>query len=163
MSTVNHQGIRYLPPKQGETLWVMGDQVTFKTDADHDGMTIFESVITPGGGPPPHVHKQQEEAHYVLEGTFSFLNGTEWIKAPAGSFILIPRGVRHAFRNVGATNGRLLSSNNLPGKHEAWFRHVGVPITDPATFRPPKGMPDMVDVVSSAAREDIYLEAPDHA
>jgi mannose-6-phosphate isomerase-like protein (cupin superfamily) len=160
MSVISQPGIRYLPPEAGEPLWVLGDQVTLKTDGERDGVTVFVSTIPPGGGPPPHIHQKQEEAHYVLEGTFSFLNGTEWIEAPTGSFIFIPRRVVHTFRNTGTVTGRLISTNNLPGSHERWFRHVGVPIADRATFRPPEGAPDMQDVLSSAAREDIHLLLP---
>ena len=158
MSMSNQQGISYLPPEGGETLWVLGD----KTDGERDGLRLFVSTISPGGGPPPHIHYLQEEAHYVLEGTFSFLNGNEWIEARAGSFIWIPRGVRHTFRKTGSQPGQLFSTNTLPEAHERWFRYVGVPVTYQASFQPPEGSPDMEDVLSSAAREDIHLELPDH-
>ncbi|GAC1447809.1 MAG: hypothetical protein PVSMB4_03980 [Ktedonobacterales bacterium] len=162
MPAINQQGITYLAPGEGETLWVLGDQVTIKADGESDGITLFVSTIPCGGGPPPHVHHKQEEMHYVLEGTFAFLSGDEWITAEAGSFIHIPHGVLHTFRNTGSETGRLFSTNTLPGAHERWFRHVGVPITDSASFRPPEGAPDMEDVLASAAREDIHLMPPDH-
>lgn len=157
MSTISQQGIKHLASGEGEKLWILGDQVILKADGERDGLTLFVSTISPGGGPPPHVHHQQEEAHYVLEGTFSFLNGDEWIEAPAGSFIFIPRETLHTFRNTGTETGWLISTNNLPGSHERWFRHVGVPYVDSATFRPPKNPPDMNDVLSSAAQEDIHM------
>ncbi len=48
-------------------------------------------------GPPPHVHRQHEEAFYILEGAFTFaLGGTEYA-APAGSLVVVPRGTRHSF------------------------------------------------------------------
>lgn len=162
MATTEQRGITHLSPGEGERLWVLGDQVTFKTDGERDGLTLFVSTIPPGGGPPPHIHHKQEEAHYVLSGTFSFLNGDTWIEAPAGSFLWIPRGVVHTFRNTGAETGQLFSTNTLPGSHERWFRHVGVPITDPAAFQPPADAPDMADALASAAREDIHLMLPEH-
>lgn len=160
MSTTTQQGIKYIPPGEGERLWVLGDQVTLKTDGENDGLTMFVATIMPGGGPPPHVHKEQEEAHFVLEGTFSFLSGDTWIEAPAGSLIFIPRRTVHTFRNVRTTTGRLVSTNNFPGSHERWFRHIGVPMPDPVMFEPPKDPPDMEDVMSSAAHEDINFMAP---
>lgn len=162
MATGTWHQITHLPPGAGESLWVLGDQVTFKTDGERDGLTLFVSTIPPGGGPPPHVHHQQEEAHYVLEGSFSFLGGDAWIEARAGSFVWIPREVVHAFRNTGSVTGRLLSTNTFPGAHERWFRHVGVPIPDSTSFQPPDGAPDMADVLTSAAREDIHFMARDH-
>jgi quercetin dioxygenase-like cupin family protein len=162
MAATEQRGITLLRPGEGETLWVLGDRVTFKADGGRDGLTLFVSTIPPGGGPPPHVHHEQEEAHYVISGTFSFLNGETWIEAPAGSFLWIPREVVHTFRNVGTETGQLFSTNNLPGSHERWFRHVGVPIEDPATFRPPTGTPHMADVLASAAREDIHIMPAEH-
>jgi hypothetical protein len=50
MSTSNQQGINYLPPEGGETLWVLGDQVTFKADGERDGVTLFVSTIPPEVG-----------------------------------------------------------------------------------------------------------------
>ena len=128
MSTNNQPGIRYLPPEAGEALWIMGDQVTFKTDGTHDGLTLFVSTIPPGGGPPPHIHYLQEEAHYVLEGTFSFLNGDEWIEAPAGSFLWIPRGVRHTFRNTGAQPGGSSQATPCPEHTSAGFGMSASPL-----------------------------------
>ncbi len=160
MSTVSQEGLRSVAPGAGETLWVLGDRVTLLADGERDNLTMFVATIPPGGGPPPHVHHKQEEAHYIIEGTFSFLNGSEWIQAHAGTFVLIPRGVVHTFRNTGDRDGRLVSTDNLPGSHERWFRHVGVPIRDSASFRPPDTPPDMEDVLRSAAQEDIVMLLP---
>jgi mannose-6-phosphate isomerase-like protein (cupin superfamily) len=162
MSATGLQEFTYVAPETGESLWILGDQVTFKVDGERQGLTFFVSTIPVGGGPPPHIHHKQEEAHYVLEGTFSFLNGHEWVEAVTGSVVCIPRGVLHTFRNLGPGTGRLISTSNYPGSHERWFRHVGVPITDSSTFRPPETPPDMEDVLASAAREDIHImvEAP---
>ena len=48
--------------------------------------------------PPPHVHREREEVFYIVQGTFTFLLGEEQLQAPAGSLVLIPRGVTHSFR-----------------------------------------------------------------
>jgi hypothetical protein len=50
MSTSNQQGISFLSPEGGETLWVLGDQVTFKADGERDGVTLFVSTIPPEVG-----------------------------------------------------------------------------------------------------------------
>lgn len=161
MDKVQQSTATYLPPGAGESLWILGDQVTFKADGERDGLTLFVSTIPSGGGPPPHIHYQQTEAHVVLEGTFSFLSGDTWFEAETGSCVIIPRGVLHTFRNNGSAPGRLVSTNSMPGSHERWFRHVGVPITDRATFTPPTAAPDMADVLASAADEDIHMMPPD--
>jgi mannose-6-phosphate isomerase-like protein (cupin superfamily) len=70
------------------------------------------SVITmaPGRhGPRPHVHDNEDDAFYVLEGEITFLLGNEEIPAPAESFVLVPPGVRHTFVNHGTAPARMLN------------------------------------------------------
>ncbi len=155
------QGVVRVPPGEGETLWVLGDFVAFKADGESVGLSVFEGLIPPQGGPPPHVHHQQEEAFYVLEGTFSFLSGNETIEAEPGSFMWIPRGTLHTFKNTGAQNGRVLVTSTLPGSHERFFREVGVHVSDRASFEAPADPPDMEKVMSSAERNDIHFVLPE--
>jgi mannose-6-phosphate isomerase-like protein (cupin superfamily) len=51
---------------------------------------------------PLHVHHADDEAWYVLEGALGFIRGDERLEAPAGSAVLVPRGVPHAFWNATA-------------------------------------------------------------
>ena len=73
------QGVVRVHPGEGETLWVLGDFVAFEADGESTSLSFFEGVVPPEGGAPPHIHHQQEEAFYVLEGTFSFLSGDKTI------------------------------------------------------------------------------------
>jgi hypothetical protein len=43
----------------------------------------------------------------VLEGDFELLRDGQWVKAPVGEVLFAPRGNVHAFRNAGATMGRI--------------------------------------------------------
>ena len=56
----------------------------------------------------PHIHARSLEAFYVLEGRFTFTLGSEDFEAVPGSFVLIPRGVRHLMR-AEAGGGRFLT------------------------------------------------------
>ena len=64
--------------------------------------------MPPGEGPPFHVHPDQDEALYVLEGTFRFRLLDDVRAASAGTFVFVPRGMHHTWQNVGDTSGRLL-------------------------------------------------------
>ncbi len=163
MSTTSEQAVTYVPAEAGETLWVLGTFVTFKTDGEHDKLSFVEGTIPPGAGPPPHIHYQQEEAFYVLGGTFSLLIGDKTVTGSPGSFLLVPRGTVHTFQNTGPATGKILITNNLPGAHERFFRAVGVPVSDIASFTPPDGPPDMQHVLSSAERNDIHFILPETA
>jgi quercetin dioxygenase-like cupin family protein len=73
----------------------------FTRSADPDGGEVLhvETWVEPGGGVPPHVHPAMEERFNVLDGRPSFLTGREWREAGRGEEIVVPAGVRHAFRN----------------------------------------------------------------
>lgn len=68
-------------------------------------------------GPGPHAH-DSDDVFYVVEGTMDFLVGDEWIDAPAGSFVLVPGGTTHAFRNSGDVRAGALNVG-APGGFEA--------------------------------------------
>ena len=66
-------------------------------------------------GPPPHVHEREDEAFFVLEGTFEILCGDRTVRLSVGQYAFGPRGVPHAFRNVGSGTGRILTIINPAG------------------------------------------------
>ena len=71
-------------------------------------LTLMESAgQSPGDGPPMHVHENEDEAFYVIEGTYTWLRGEQRIEARAGDVIWLPRGIPHTFI-VGPGGGRML-------------------------------------------------------
>ena len=63
--------------------------------------------VRPGGGVPPHIHPHQDELFMVLEGEVRFTLGRRKELRVAGESILVPAGVRHAYRNTGPTLARM--------------------------------------------------------
>jgi quercetin dioxygenase-like cupin family protein len=88
----------------------LGDHVTFKIRGSDSGgtVTVFETQVAPGAGPPLHVHANEEEVIYVLDGKFRFQLGDEVTDAAHGALMFVARGVPHCFQNVGYGRGRLL-------------------------------------------------------
>jgi len=72
---------------QGRTIAVVGDVYRFLVTGDETGgkYAIWEAIVLPGGGPPPHVHSREEEGFYILEGQITFQVGQQRIVASAGS------------------------------------------------------------------------------
>lgn len=58
--------------------------------------TLIEQQMHAGGGPPTHMHPQ-DEGFYVVEGACTFNAGGQSVKAGAGTFISIPRDTPHSF------------------------------------------------------------------
>ena len=99
-------------PATGRTVAIVGDVYRFlAVGEDTDGRyALFEAVVAPGGGPPPHVHSREEEGFYVLEGEVTFLAGEERIVAGPGVFINMPVGTQHTFKNESGQPARMLIS-----------------------------------------------------
>lgn len=57
---------------------------------------------------PPHTHTNEDELFYVLEGGIGVTIGDEVYTAPAGSCVLKPRGISHAFWNPGPEPARII-------------------------------------------------------
>ncbi|RSL17039.1 cupin domain [Edaphobacter aggregans] len=71
-----------------------------------DGAFILAEWQDPGGPPDPprliaplHVHHNDDEAWYVLEGTLRIKSGDNEIEASAGSSVFVPRGTPHTYWN----------------------------------------------------------------
>jgi mannose-6-phosphate isomerase-like protein (cupin superfamily) len=70
--------------------------------------TILEARVPPLIGPPTHLHKEREEVFEVLEGAFRFRCAGEEFDVAPGTTVVVPRGVEHAWANIGSRHARLL-------------------------------------------------------
>lgn len=61
-------------------------------------LTLIESTID--GGPPRHLHRNEDESFYVLAGRLEVECGEDRFTARRGAFVFLPRNVPHAFRSV---------------------------------------------------------------
>jgi quercetin dioxygenase-like cupin family protein len=146
------QEVLFLPPGGGRSYDVGGMRGTIKADGpESDGRQCFsEWTLEPRDqGPPPHLHKQHQEAFYVVDGTMTFQVGEEEIEAPAGSFVLIPAGIVHKFSNP--TDAPATCVNVwLPGGFEEYFSHM---LGRMASQDPP----EPAEVVKLSADYDVFF------
>jgi mannose-6-phosphate isomerase-like protein (cupin superfamily) len=84
------------PPLAGNVLGAVGANFVVAEWKDLGG---------PPGPPrwiaPLHLHRNDDEAWYVLEGTLCVRVGREVVEAPAGSAVFVPRGTPHTYWNPG--------------------------------------------------------------
>jgi mannose-6-phosphate isomerase-like protein (cupin superfamily) len=74
----------------------------FKADENEtdEKYSVSEWWLEPNsGGPGAHLHEDNDEVFYVLEGTTTFLVGDKWIDAGKGTFLRIPAKTMHDFKN----------------------------------------------------------------
>jgi quercetin dioxygenase-like cupin family protein len=102
----------FVGPEEGKDLTnpIGGGMVVKIRDEDTTGAySVHDNIIPPGSpGPRPHLHRHHEETFYVLEGELTVKIGPRKIEAPAGSFVVVPRGVVHQPSNPGAQSTRVL-------------------------------------------------------
>jgi mannose-6-phosphate isomerase-like protein (cupin superfamily) len=87
---------------EGRSYWGPGDIYTFLVTGEESGGAYFSmlAIVPPQGGPPPHIHLNEDETFYVLDGSPTFRLGDDRIVAGPGDFVNVPKGVVHCFRNV---------------------------------------------------------------
>jgi mannose-6-phosphate isomerase-like protein (cupin superfamily) len=87
---------------------------------------MFEEVRDTPSGPPPHVHRERDEAFHVLEGRYAFVRGKDIAELAPGDSIFVPSGTRHGFKTLDARSRTLIIV--APAGLEAFFREMGVRI-----------------------------------
>lgn len=101
-----------LQPGEGRRVRFGDMQMVVKEDGTHtrETMGLAEFEVAPRGRttPPPHIHHAHEEGFYVLEGELEFLVGTETVRAGPGTFLMVPIGAPHTFRNLTEQPARFL-------------------------------------------------------
>jgi quercetin dioxygenase-like cupin family protein len=141
-----------LGPEDGEAFWGLDNSLwSLKATAEQTGgrFSLIEEIAPRGEGTPLHVHREDDETFYVLEGelTFYLNEGSQPIPASAGSFVHIPGGVAHAFQVDSETARYLITTTP---QHERFYRAI----SEPAQSRtlPPEEPLDM-EKIEAAARE----------
>ena len=157
------QGVTRIQPGNGRPLRVLGELMTYKITSERTGgaYSLFEVMSEPGNGLPPHVQHREDEAFYVLEGEYEFLDDDgHTMRAGTGSLVYVPKGNLHAHKNVGDKPGRMLVSQTPGGLHEQFFEELGEPATDETKPPAPKGQPDVEKLVTIAAKYGIEIPPP---
>ena len=118
----------HLATGQGEAIWFMDTLMTVKASGrdTNDALSVVEVLCPAGFGPPPHLHHREDEAFYVLEGQMTVTCGEQTWTATPGSFVLMPRGIPHAF-TVAATGPCRVLTINTPAGFERFVAEAGRP------------------------------------
>ena len=148
-------------PARGRTIALVGDVYRFLATGEDTGgkYALWEAMVPPGGGPPPHVHSREEEGFYVLDGEVTFRIGDERIVATAGTFANLPVGTPHSFKNESGRPARMLISV-APAGLEKMFFECGVPVAQEATGAPTTTKEEIVKLLEIAPRYGIEIRLP---
>lgn len=100
-------GITLAGEGQSGTAWnILGHRYFLK--AECSSCFCFETYDPPGTFVPPHIHPDQDEFIYVLEGAIDLRLADKEAQARPGDLVRMPRGVPHAYYNNQTTPSRAL-------------------------------------------------------
>jgi quercetin dioxygenase-like cupin family protein len=105
---------------------ILRQRLSFRRTTDEDGNEVLhvETWIDPGGGVTPHIHPAMEERFKVLSGRPSFLAGRKWRTAAPGDTVIVPAGVRHAYRNRGDEIAHFVCEARPPSSLQEFLEDV---------------------------------------
>ena len=136
----------FVASHEGEARWWGGGLAVIKASAADTGgqMTIVEVTEPPGAEAPLHVHHNEDEAFWVLDGDATFEIGETTIEARAGDYAFGPRHIPHRYL-VGDAGCRMLFIFT-PGGFETLVTAMSEPAGARTLPPPSTEAPDMADI-----------------
>lgn len=154
---------------EGERMWFAGGGVfTWKATGQETGgaFLLLEDHMEKGKVTPLHLHPNQDEAIYLLDGEILVHVEGEEHRVGRGGLFFAPRGVPHAFMVVSETAHVLALA--IPGDGESFYRTAGEPLEshvgDPqqpdwARLRKAAEASDSIEILGPAPFEAARREA----
>ena len=146
----------YLNTRRDSPFQFFGSPTVMRSTGETTGghFCLLEHLSMPSGlASPHHVHHNEDEAFYVLEGTVAFLCGETWHIGGPGTWLYGPRDIAHGFRVIGASPARMLVQC-APAGFERFVQELSVSVD--AVPAPP----DMALLVATAAKYGVDILGP---
>lgn len=143
-----------------EAFWFLGTLSRIRLGMDSTlGVFDMVEILHPEGyASPLHVHQDDNEVFFVLEGTLRGVCNDEEVTADTGSTIWLPKGSVHGYAAAGSTPLRILAMT-VPGNFSGFVRDAGTPALQPEL--PPSDLPvDFEKVGEIAAQYGISIVGP---
>jgi quercetin dioxygenase-like cupin family protein len=147
-----------LPNNEGEAFWLFGMLQTIKVGREDTsgGFGLIEVLVPPGLGSPWHVHPEEDEWFYVLEGNLTVYVGDKRLDLTPGGFAFGPKGIPHTFIGAGPSPTRTLVGF-FPAQFEGFLRELGQ--LAPANVLPPApdGPPPSIEKLAPIAKRNGFI------
>jgi quercetin dioxygenase-like cupin family protein len=125
-----------------------------------DGMVVVEHRMPYGESPPLHVHRNEDEIFYVIEGAMLLRVGGRDLTLGAGSAALAPKGVPHHFRVISPEGARCLTITR-GADFETMLRAASRPAAGPGLPPAAAPTPDQIAaLVAHCAENGIDIVGP---
>jgi quercetin 2,3-dioxygenase len=115
--------IRAMESKKEYNLW--GRSVYLKVGAadSNKQLSMFYGTYQKGDGPPLHIHHDQDEQFYVLEGEFLIQVGNDKYTLMPGDTAYLPKNIPHTYL-VLSDAAKMVFQTQPSGKIEELFQYL---------------------------------------
>ena len=139
-----------------------GDIYTFlATTEETDGAYFaLEGMVPPDSGPPPHIHHDQYESFYVVEGQLEIMVDGEVREAKAGDFVHVSKGTPHGLLNRSQTVAKIVATFLPAGNAERFFREAMDETTDRNAAPPTLDDAMIQRMIAAAERNGVEILPP---
>ncbi len=144
----------------GPAYWFLNSLniVIATTDASGGAFSLVHHTAPPGHATPYHLHHEEDEAFFVLDGEFTFTcDGKKTIVGPGG-YIFLPRNIPHGIKCTGPAPSTMLILA-MPG---SGFVGMMIEMAKPAEQRtlPAPTAPDIERLTLLCAKYRIEILGP---
>lgn len=106
----------------------------------NNAMALIEFTLPKGAEPPLHIHRNEDESFYILEGELKVRIGDAVTTLKPGEAIFAPRNIPHAFTIL---SGKVKMLNLImPGTLWNFFNEFSAPVTGQPHMPEEQVMPD---------------------
>lgn len=149
-----------LSENEGAAWWFNNNLNIIKATTASTGgaFAMFHQTAAPGNATPYHLHHDEDEAFYVLDGEFTFMSDGEKVVLGPGGYIFLPRKRPHGFRCTGAALSTVLVFT-MPGTgFVGMMTEAGEPAKELTLPQP--APPDVARMMAMCAKYHIDVLGP---
>ena len=132
---------------------VLGGSYTVKVPGAATGgaFSLVEGLSPAKSGVPSHIHHNEQETFYILEGAMEVQCAGRTFTASKGATVVLPKGVPHSYQNIG----------NVPAKHLVLLQPAGFEaFFEEAATLPANQPPDLAKLAAIGRKYGLELLPP---
>jgi quercetin dioxygenase-like cupin family protein len=144
----------------GDAFWFLNnlDVVKATTASTGGAFSLIYQLTPPCHATPYHLHHEEDEAFYVLDGEFAFIcDGKKTVVGPGG-YIFLPRKIPHGIRCTSDTPATMLILATPGNGFVGMMTEMAVPATE--RVLPAPAAPDIAKLTSLCEKYKIDILGP---
>ncbi|GIP50057.1 cupin [Paenibacillus sp. J53TS2] len=102
-------------------------------------------------GPPLHIHGDEDESFYVLEGELEMILGDQTLRVQSGDYVFAPRGVPHTFKAKSPQTRFLVTA--YPAGFDSFVKELGVPYEEGMEVRIEPPTPESIQQLIQVSKK----------